>query len=260
MFAVAAVRCGLWSVAAICIAIAGFFKIYPLAAGMLICVVSPRRFIPRLLLALLVLALAPYLLQHWSYVTDQYRAWIATRASDHRLNYSVKYAPVDLWFLIHAVAHLPIPSWIYTLIQLSTGGLIALFCICGNWKAWNVQRVLCGLFFLVSIWMTLCGPATEAHTYLLMAPPLVLALVKSIRDRQPLLLRALVFAAFLFQMVHTSRISYLLHSKQEWVFIPQPLSALLFLAYSLPWLLDDSFWPEKLPPEARPDESRGATS
>jgi hypothetical protein len=161
---------------------------------------------------------------------------------------------------MHAVAHLPIPSWIYTLIQLSTGGLIALFCICGNWKAWNVQRILCGLFFLVSIWMTLCGPATEAHTYLLMAPPLVLALVKSIRDRQPLLLRALVFAAFLFQMLHTSRISYLLHNKQEWVFIPQPLSALLFLAYSLLWLLDDSFWPEKPPPEARPDESRGATS
>jgi hypothetical protein len=249
MFAVAAVRCELWSVAAICMAIASFFKIYPLAAGMLICVVAPRRFIWRLLLALLVLALAPYLLQHWSYVTDQYRAWIGTRASDNRLNYSIKYAPVDLWFLIHAVAHLPVPSWIYTLIQLSTGGLIALFCIWGNWKAWNVQRILCGLFFLVSIWMTLCGPATEAHTYLLMAPALVVALVKSLRDRQPLLLRALVFGAFLFQMVHTTRINYLLHTKQEWVFIPQPLSALLFLAYSLLWLLDDSFWPANTPPE-----------
>ena len=252
MLAVAAVRCQLWSVAAICIAIASFFKIYPLAVGMLICVVAPRRFIWRLLLALLVLALAPYLLQHWSYVTDQYRAWIATRASDNRLNYSIKYAPVDLWFLIHAVAHLPIPSWIYTLIQLSSGGLIALFCIWGNWKAWNAQRILCGLFFLVSIWMTLCGPATEAHTYLLMAPALVLALVKSLRDRQPLLLRALVSGAFLFQMVHTTRINYLLHNKQEWVFIPQPLSALLFLAYSLLWLLDDSFWPDKTPPETLP--------
>jgi Glycosyltransferase family 87 len=250
MFSVAAVRWELWSVAAICVALASFFKIYPLAVGMLICVVAPRRFIWRLALALLVLALAPYLLQHWSYVTDQYGEWIATRASDNRLNYSIKYAPVDLWFLIHAVAHLPIPSWIYTLIQLATGGSIALFCIWGNWKAWNVQRILCSLFFLVSIWMTLCGPATEAHTYLLMAPALVLALVKSSRDRQPLLLRSLVSGAFLFQMVHTARINYLLHNKQEWVFIPQPLSALLFLAYSLLWLLDDSLWPEKTTPEA----------
>ena len=252
MSAVAAVRCELWSFAAICIAIASFFKIYPLAVGMLVCVVAPRRFIWRLLLALLLLALAPYLLQHWSYVTDQYREWIATRASDNRLNYSIKYAPVDLWFLIHVIAHLPIPSWIYALIQLSTGGLIALLCIWGKWKAWNFQRILCSLFFLVSIWMTLCGPATEAHTYLLMAPALVLALVKSLRDRQPLLLRALVSAAFLLQMVHTTRINYLLHNKQEWVFIPQPLSALLFLAYSLFWLLDGSFWPEKMPPETLP--------
>ena len=245
MFAVAAVHRERWNIAALCIALATFFKIYPFAVGMLICVIAPRRFIWRVLLALIVLAVAPYLFQHWSYVTEQYHAWIATRASDNRLNYSIKYAPIDLWFLIHTIAHLPIPAWFYTLIQLGTGGLIALFCIWGLWKNWNFQRVLSGLFFLVSIWMTLCGPATEAHTYLLMAPALVVALVKSFRDRQPMLLRAVVFGAFLFQLVHTTRISYWLHNKHEWVFIPQPLSALLFLAYCLLWLLNDSFWPQK---------------
>jgi hypothetical protein len=245
MFAIAAVHRERWNIAAICIAVATFFKIYPVAVGMLICVIAPRRFIWRVLLALTVLAVAPYLFQHWSYVTEQYHAWITTRASDNRLNYSIKYAPIDLWFLIHTIAHLPIPAWFYTLIQLGTGGLIALFCIWGLWKNWNFQRVLCGLFFLVSIWMTLCGPATEAHTYLLMAPALVVALVKSFSDRQPILLRATVFVAFLFQLIHTTRISYLLHNKHEWVFIPQPLSALLFLAYCLLWLLNASFWPEK---------------
>jgi hypothetical protein len=245
MFAVTAVRREQWNVAAICIGLATFFKIYPLAAGMLICVVAPRRFIWRLLLALLVLALAPYLLQHWSYVTDQYKAWIATRASDNRLNYSIKYAPIDLWFLIHVIGHLPISTGLYTLIQIATGALIAIFCIWGKWKAWNIQRVLCGLFFLVSTWMTLCGPATEAHTYLLMAPALVIALVKSFHDRQSLWLRALAFGAFFLQMLHTTRINYLLHAKQAWVFIPQPLSALLFATYCLLWLLNDSFWDTK---------------
>jgi hypothetical protein len=109
-------------------------------------------------------------------------------------------------------------------------------------RSWNIERILCGQFFLVSIWMTLCGPATEAHTYLLMAPALVIALVKSFRDPQPLLLRAIVGAAFFFQVVHTTRINYLLHEKHVWVFIPLPLSALLFLAYCLLWLLNDSFW------------------
>ena len=245
MFALTALRREQWNVAAICIGLATFFKIYPLAVGMLICVVAPRRFIWRLLLVLLVFALAPYLLQHWSYVTEQYKAWVATRASDNRLNYSIKYAPIDLWFLIHVVARLPISTELYTWIQIATGALIAIYCIWGRWKAWSIQRILSGLFFLVSIWMTLCGPATEAHTYLLMAPALIIALVKSFHDRQSLSLRALVFGAFFLQMLHTTRISNLLHTKQAWAFIPQPLSALLFAAYCLLWLLNDSFWADK---------------
>ena len=246
MFAIAAVHRERWNAAALCVAFATLFKIYPFAAGMLICVIAPRRFSWRMLLALLVLAVAPYLFQHWAYVTDQYHAWIVTRAADNRLNYSIKYAPIDLWFLLHTIARLPIAGWFYTLIQLGTGGLIALFCIRGLRKSWNIERLLCGLFFLVSIWMTLCGPSTEAHTYLLMAPALVVALVKSFRDRQPMLLRTLMCAAFFFQLIHTTRISYLFHEKHEWVFIPLPLSALLFLAYCLLWLLNDSFWEESV--------------
>jgi uncharacterized membrane protein (Fun14 family) len=236
MFAIAAVTRERWNTAALCIALATYFKIYPVALGMLISVIAPRRFIGRLLLALLVLAAAPYLFQHWSYVTSQYQAWIATRVSDQRLNYSLKYAPIDLWFLIHTIAHLPIPAWAYSIIQLGAGGLIALFSIWGLRKNWSIQRLLCGQFFLVTIWMTLCGPATEAHTYLLMAPALVIALVKSFRDRQPPLLRTAIFAAAFFQAIHTTRFDHFLHNKHTWVFIPQPLSALLFLAYCILWL------------------------
>jgi hypothetical protein len=242
MFAVAAVRLGQWTIGAICIAVASFFKIYPFAVGLLFCVIAPRRFTWRVLVALLIFALVPYLLQHWNYVTDQYRAFIITRAADNRLNYATKYAPIDLWFILHTIVHLPIPQWLYTLIQLGAGGLIALCCIWGMWKNWSIQRLLCGLFFFVSIWMTLCGPATEAHTYLLMAPALVLGLVASFCDQQPMLLRVLVFGAFFFNIVHTTRFNHLLHIKHEWVFIPLPLSALLFLAYSLLWLLNDYFW------------------
>ena len=243
MFALAAVHHERWDIASLCIALATFFKIYPIALGLLICVIAPRRFAWRLLLALLVLAVAPYLFQHWSWVTEQYRDWITTRASDNRLNYPTKYTPIDLWFLLHTIAHFPIAAWVYTLIQIITGVLIALCSLWGLWKGWDLRRVLCGQYFLVSIWMTLCGPATEAHTYLLMAPALVVALVKAFRDRQPVLLRTIVCGAFFFQLIHTSRMNYFMHNKAEWVFIPQPLSALLFLVYCLIWLLNDSFWP-----------------
>ncbi len=242
MLAVTAVYREHWNAAAACIALAVYFKIYPLAVGMLICVIAPRRFIWPLLLALLALAVAPFLFQHWSYVTNQYQAWLVTRASDNRVNYSLKFAPIDLWFLLHTIARLPIPAWFYTVIQVGSGGLIALVCFWGLRKNWHLQRVLCALFFLVSIWMTLCGPATEAHTYLLMAPALVIALVKSFRDQQSLLLRILIAGAFFFQLLHTTRFNYFFHDKHAWVFIPLPLSALLFLAYCLLWLRDESLW------------------
>jgi hypothetical protein len=245
LFAMAAVHRERWSTAAFCIAFATYLKIYPLAVGMLICVMAPRRFIWRILLALLVLAVAPYLFQHWSYVTEQYHAWIGTRASDNRVNYSIKYAPIDLWFLLHTIAHIPIPAWFYTFIQITAGGHIALLSIWGLHKGWSSDRLLCGQFFLVSIWMTLCGPATEAHTYLLMAPALVCALVNAFRDRQPLLLRTMVCSAFFLQLLHTTRLNYLLHDKHQWVFVPLPLSALFFLVYCLLWLLNDAFWEDE---------------
>src|SRR5215472_15716973 len=45
MLSVTAVRREQWNIAAVCIGLATFLKIYPLSVGMLICVVVPRRFI-----------------------------------------------------------------------------------------------------------------------------------------------------------------------------------------------------------------------
>jgi hypothetical protein len=245
MFAIAAVRVKRWNIAALCVAIPTFLKIYPLAVGMLICVIAPRRFVWRLLLALLLLAVAPFLFQHWSYVSDQYHAWIETRISDNRIRYPEKYVPIDLWFLLHWVGRLPIQPWFYSLIQIGAGAAAALFCIWGKWKNWKIERVLIGLFFLSSVWMPLCGPATESNTYLLLVPALIVALVQSFHERQPTVFCVLLALSFALQVVsHASRALYLLHFKQRWVFSAQPLSALLFLGYCTLWLLNDSFWPE----------------
>jgi hypothetical protein len=245
MFAIAAVRVKRWNIAALCVAIPTFLKIYPLAVGKLISVIAPRRFVWRLLLALLLLGVAPFLFQHWSYVSDQYHAWIETRISDNRVGYPEKYVPIDLWFLLHWVGRLPIQPWFYSLIQSGVGASAALFCIWGTWKNWKIERVLIGLFFLSSVWMPLCGPATESNTYLLLVPALILALVQSFHERQSTVFCALLAFAFALQLVsNASRALYLLHFKQRWVFSAQPLSALLFLGYCAFWLLNDSFWPE----------------
>ena len=247
MFAVAAVRLERWTLAAVCVVIPAFFKIYPLAVGLLICIIAPRRFAWRLLIALLLLGVAPFLFQHWAYVSDQYHAWITTRTSDDRLHYPIELVPLDLWYLLHWIGHLPISPQFYTVIQIATGALLALFCLWGRLRQWRTERLLIALFFLVSVWMVLCGPSTESHTYLLLAPALVVGLVQSFTGGQPAWLRLLVCAAFVLQVInHNTRTSYLFNIKQPWIFAAQPISALLFLGYCFAWLLPDSLCPELL--------------
>lgn len=245
LFAIAAVCTGRWNSAAACVAIATYFKIYPIAVGLLICVIAPRRFTWRILVALLVLLLIPFVFQRWSYVSSQYHAWIATRTSDDRRQWPVEKLPLDLWFLIHWFWHLPITPKIYSLIQLGTAGALALFCAVETWRGRAKNRILTGLFCLVSIWMTLCGPATESYTYLILAPAIILALVQAFDAHQPALLRALILAAFVLQLVAAVRASFFPHFKTFWALSVLPLSALLFLAYTLLWLLNNSLWPEE---------------
>jgi Glycosyltransferase family 87 len=242
LLAIAAVRVERWNSAALCIAIATLFKLYPIAVGLLICVIAPRRFGWRLLVALLLLTIAPFLFQHWSYVSDQYHTWISTRTSEDRRNWPIEKLPLDLWFLVHWFGHLPVTPTIYRLIQLGTAGALALFCAIQTSKGWAKYRVLAGLFCLASIWMTLCGPATESYTYVLLAAPTILALVQSYNARQPVWLRALVSAAFALQLLAVTRASFLPHFKPFWALSIQPFSALVFLAYCLFWLLNDSLW------------------
>jgi hypothetical protein len=242
LLAIGAVYTERWNIAALSVAIAICFKIYPIAVGLLICLIAPKRFSWRMLAALLLLLIVPFLFQHWSYVSNQYHDWITTRTSDDRRQWPIEKLPLDLWFLIHWVGHLPITAKVYSLIQLGSAGLIALFCAVKTWKGWTRDRVLIGLFCLVSIWMTLCGPATESYTYLILAPAIVLALVQAFGSVQPTRLRALVSAAFILQLLAATRASFLPHFKPFLALSIQPFSAVVFLVYTLFWLFDNSLW------------------
>jgi hypothetical protein len=243
MLAIAAAYTELWNWAAFCIAIATLFKIYPLAVGLLICVIAPRRFAWRLFSILVVLALLPFLFQHWSYVSEQYRAWIATRTADDRRNWPAEKLPLDLWFLVHWVLHWPIPQKVYTLIQLGSAAALALFCALGTLKKWQTDRVLIGLFCLSAIWMTLCGPATESYTYMLLAAPAIFALLESLHSKRAFWIRFWVLASVALQFLAVARASFSPHFKPFWILAAQPISALLFLIYCLTWLLNNAFWP-----------------
>lgn len=253
MLSVAAADSGRWTTSAICIGLATYLKIYPVAVAMLLLVIAPRQFGWRFLIVFLAMAVAPFFLQNWHYVSDQYRAWFATRGGDDRLNYPLKYAPLDLWFLLHWIGHLPVPPLFYTLLQAGGGGAVALFCWWSKWKKqWSPARVFIALFSLVSIWMVLLGPATESYTYILLAPVLITALVHLFSEKA-FPLKICVLLVFIMELAAVARNIFLSHFNPPWIFALQPLGALLLVGPCLAWLGEDAFWNR----EAGPEHPRG---
>jgi Glycosyltransferase family 87 len=248
LLAVAAVPAERWSVAALCVAAATYLKIYPLAVGLILFLMAPRRLGWRLFLALVVLGILPFLFQHWSYVSQQYHEWISTRSTDDRRLYPIKDVPLDLWFLLVRFGHLPIPGFVYSAFQMLSGGAIALFCLVGIWKAWPKERLLAGILALVCIWMTLCGPATEFQTYVLLAPAVVLTLIDTLPSSQPLWLRTGLGVVYLLMLLAVARTSFLPSQKGLWILTIQPVAAIVFLVCCLAWCLRNSGWREQRGP------------
>lgn len=242
LLAVAAVPAERWSMAALCVALGTYLKIYPLAVGLILFLMAPRRLGWRLFLALLVLGLLPFLFQHWSYVSQQYHEWISTRSADDRRLYPIKDVPLDLWFLLVRLGHLPIPGFVYSAFQVLSGGGIALFCLVGVWKKWPKDRLLAGILGFVCVWMTLCGPATELQTYVLLAPAVVLTLIEACLSSRPLWLRIGLLVVYLLMLLAVARTSFLPSQKGLWILTIQPIAAIVFLVCCLVWFLRNSGW------------------
>ncbi len=174
--AVAGVARRRWNLAAACVTGACLFKGYPLAVGLLLAAVYPRRFGPRLALALAVGFAAPLVLQRPEYVAAQYHEWVAQLGADDRTNAPLVNGYRDLWLLCRRV-QLPISRDVYLGLQLAAGAAAAGLCMAGRRAGWSRRHLLAALLSLGSCWMMLCGPATESSTYILLAPALTWAAV-----------------------------------------------------------------------------------
>jgi hypothetical protein len=242
LLAVAAAAADRWSVVALCVAGATYLKIYPFAVGLILFLMAPRRLGWRLLLALIVLGLLPFLFQHWPYVSQQYHEWISTRSSDDRRFYPLKDVPLDLWFLLVRFGHLPIPGFVYSAFQVLSGGAIALFCLVGGWRNWPKERRIAGILAFLCIWMTLCGPATELQTYVLLAPAVVLTLGDAVFGSRALWLRLGLLLVYLLMVLAVARTSFLPSEKGLWILTIQPVAAIVFLVCCIGWFMGPTVW------------------
>jgi hypothetical protein len=165
-----------WNLSAFCAGLSCALKMYPLALGLLLAVVYPRRFAPRLLLALIVLAVLPFVLQQPDYVTDQYIHWFGRLGDNDRKSWPLEASYRDLWLLLR-VAHVPIAPHFYLTLQLASAAGCAVLCAVARLRNLPKEERLLRVLALGTCWMMLCGPATESCTFVLLAPALAWAVL-----------------------------------------------------------------------------------
>jgi hypothetical protein len=223
----AACAAGRWNTASWCIALACFFKLYPIAVGLLLAVVYPRRMASRLALLLALGLLLPFALQSPSYVAGQYRSW-----AEHLVAYDRHSNATTAWYsdvlFLTRVWLSPLSRQGYLATQVLAGAMIAGVCWSAR-RAGGEPRLLLALVLgLGCCWMTAFGPATESCTYILLAPALAAALLQAWLMRQPAWAKGLLLAAQLL-LISAQAVSWFPSLRMVRDLGAQPLAALLFL-------------------------------
>lgn len=177
MLAVLGCRRERWMMAALCVGLAAYFKVYPLAMGLLLGVLHPRQFPWRLGVAVAGIFAVSLVLQRPGYVLEQYGNWVHTLRQDPRrtLNYFGTYR--DFWLLLR-VLRVPISLQGWALLQGVSGAAVAVYLYLVQLRGAAEERLDFLLLTLGICWMLLFGPATESSTYVMLAPPLALAWVR----------------------------------------------------------------------------------
>jgi hypothetical protein len=228
MAACSAAVTGRWNRSNLCIALACLFKVYPLAVGLLLFLIYPRRYWWRLPAAIAVGLLLPFLMQKPSYVAEQFGGWLAhLRDNDRQLLEPTHWYRDfrQVWSLWIA----PLDYHAYQIIEIITGVAVAVLCLLRLQFRGPDRRFHALLFSLGCCWMTVFGPATESATYVFLAPSAAWAVLRVIRERPSWIGGCLIFAGYgilvLCQIVDWFPFGRMVHSLG-----PQPIAGLLLAA------------------------------
>jgi hypothetical protein len=218
-----------WGLAAACAALAGFFKVYPIAMGLLLAGIYPRRFLPKFLIALAIGLLVPFACHHPAFVARQYGLWLQYLKGEDRSLWplDITYANLQLLFRVWLV---PISSESYRLMELGAAGLVASLCVAARRLGSEPRRFVSFTLDAALCWMTAFGPATETATYALLGPALAWAVLGSRLAGRSAWARWLYLTSYgvlLSTQILVLIAPRIFHAYR--VLGPQPFAALLFL-------------------------------
>jgi hypothetical protein len=168
---------GLW------LALAAAVKLFPVAAGLLIAAAFPRRVLPWFAVALAGIAVAPFALADSEYVLAQHRGFRDLLTADDRTFADFGRAPRDL-FLVLRVWSEPPSREVYRAVQLGTAVAMFGLVVLAAWRVREPRYVSSLGLHLGCVWMTVLGPASEAHTYTMLGPTAAAIAVLAFADRK----------------------------------------------------------------------------
>jgi hypothetical protein len=228
MAACSAALTGRWNLSCACIALAFLFKVYPIAIGLLLLLIYPRRYWWRLPAAIAVGLMLPFLMQNPYYVADQYAGWL-----EHLQDNDRQLLDPTQWYrdfrLLWSLGIAPMDYHVYQIIEIVAGAVVAAMCLI-RLRVRGPDRPLHALLFsLGCCWMTVFGPATESVTYVFLAPAAAWGVLRVVCERPPWIGRFLIFTGYgllvLCQIVDWFPFGRLAHSLG-----PQPVAGLLLAA------------------------------
>jgi hypothetical protein len=252
-----------WNLASACLAVACWFKVYPIAIGLLLVVVYPRHMSWRLLAALAATGAMPFLFQQGEYVTEMHEHWFAHLGSDARRWNPIALTYRDLWLLCRLWC--PIRVEAYVAVQMMTALGVAAICLRARARAERLahpfspshpsheRRLLTVLTLLGTGWMMLCGPATETCTYVMIAPALAWTAVEAWRWPRSVFTRTAVAGSLLLFAARPALAQ--LPGWRDLSFATQPLATLLLMLVVLTTQVPELFQSmDKLP--AAPEDGQ----
>lgn len=218
-----------WNWAAGCLAGATLIKGYPLALALILVGLYPRRFTLRFLAFLIIGLLLPFLTQWPSVVAAQYASWLqhlgaSTEIMRERLR------SIDHLFVLY---DRPLSPAVFALIGLVAGLAVLALAWLEARRSAEGRELLTRVCLLFAGWVVLFGPATEACTYVVMAPAIGWALVEVYRRPAWRVTRLLLIACLLMmEPLGTDLFGPAVRTFAN-AHGCQPIGALLFLGYLL---------------------------
>jgi Glycosyltransferase family 87 len=181
LLTLASIQAEQWKRGALWLTLSCMLKAYPLALGLVLMLIYPRRFaVPFLVFIALDLAL-PFAMHRPEYVAQQYANWGRALHSDDRSDMPFHRAYRDLWLLCRRL-QLPLSKMGYHGVQLGTALLVAAATWWISRRRADRRMVLNTAFGYSCCWMILCGPATESCTYVVLGPTLAWAIIEAWRS------------------------------------------------------------------------------